>query len=143
MGGQAEQEVLQAANSLIARFAPHDSEGYFAAFDPKATFIFHATPRLLESREEYRALWRDWEKSGFRILGCRSSESLVHVFGETAIFTHRVETQLVLGEVEQATIERETIIFRRQNDGRWQAVHEHLSPCGDNSREKFKAGASK
>ncbi|MCF3948298.1 nuclear transport factor 2 family protein [Acidiphilium sp. AL] len=131
MDGQAEHEVLQAANTLVARFAAHDTEGYFAAFAPEATFIFHATPRFLESRDAYRALWRDWEASGFRILDCRSFEPLVRVYGETAIFTHRVETRLISDSVEQTAMERETIVFRRQDDGGWRAVHEHLSPCGD------------
>ncbi|HEX7391060.1 MAG TPA: nuclear transport factor 2 family protein [Acidiphilium sp.] len=131
MQAQAQTEVLQAAHELVAHFAAHDTENYFAAFAPEATFIFHTTPQPLDSREAYRALWRDWEADGFRILDCRSFEPHIRVHGDVAIFTHRVETRLTTGGVEQTTTERETIVFQRQDDKRWLAIHEHLSPCND------------
>lgn len=130
MQTQTEADVLCAARELVAHFAAHDTENYFAAFAPEATFIFHTTPHPLNSREAYRALWRDWEAGGFRILDCRSSEPHIRVHDDIAIFTHRVETRLIADGAEQTALERETIVFRRGNDGRWLAIHEHLSPCG-------------
>jgi ketosteroid isomerase-like protein len=41
---------------------------------------------------------------------------------ETHGFDHISETETEQGE-------RETIVFRREPDGRWLAVHEHLSPA--------------
>ncbi|WP_287799429.1 nuclear transport factor 2 family protein [Acidiphilium sp.] len=129
MSAQAEAEVRRAAQELVARFAAHDTENYFAVFAPEASFIFHTTPQPLPSREAYRALWRAWEADGFRVLGCESFEPDIRVHGDVAIFTHRVETRLTAGGAEQAALERETIVFRRGPDGRWLAIHEHLSPC--------------
>jgi ketosteroid isomerase-like protein len=51
------------------------------------------------------------------------------VHGETAIFTHRIETRLAFGPDETTASERETIVFCRQENGNWLAIHEHLSPA--------------
>ncbi len=48
--------------------------------------------------------------------------------GDVAVFTHRVSTRALSGGEEVTTDERETIVFRREADGRWLAIHEHLSP---------------
>ena len=121
--------VLRKAAELVARFGAHDTEAYFAAFAPDASFIFYATPDILYSRAAYRQLWTLWEsRDGFRVLGCRSTEPHVAVHGDTAIFTHRVETQLAFGTDKITTEERETIVFQQQEDGTWLAIHEHLSP---------------
>lgn len=115
----------QAAVDLIAAFGSHDTRGYFEAFAPEATFLFHAEPALLPSRAAYEALWRQWESEGFQILSCVSVDPRIDVItDDVAVFTHRVRTRLS-GEEEQR--ERETIIFRRQSDGRWLGIHEHLS----------------
>ena len=45
-----------------------------------------------------------------------------------AVFTHQVHTTVNTGQDEESLDERETIVFRREDDGRWLAVHEHLSP---------------
>ena len=46
-----------------------------------------------------------------------------------AIFSHDVATRLRIQGTESLNHERETIVFRReQQQGRWLAVHEHLSP---------------
>ncbi len=125
----AAETVLQTAAHLVARFGAHDTEAYFAAFAPDASFIFHSTPEILYSRAAYRDLWQIWERrDGFRVLGCISTEPSVRIHGDTAIFTHRVETRLAFGPDETTANERETIIFRRQEDGNWLAIHEHLSP---------------
>jgi len=130
MSGMVEAEVLEVAAELVASFGAHDVEAYFAAFASDATFIFHSTPEILYSRAAYEQLWQTWEsRDGFRVLGCRSTEPRVAVHGDTAIFTHRVVTRLAFGPDETTTNERETIVFRRQQDRSWLAIHEHLSPA--------------
>jgi ketosteroid isomerase-like protein len=75
-------------------------------------------------------VWDGWETDGFHVLSCRSSDQHVEVLGDdTAVFTHRVHTAVRTGEVEETLDERETIVFRRETNGRWLAVHEHLSPA--------------
>ncbi|GLR67950.1 hypothetical protein GCM10010909_26310 [Acidocella aquatica] len=130
MSAQGEEAaVLRAAAHLVACFAAHDTAGYFAAFAPEASFIFHSTAEVLPSRAAYEALWRRWEREdGFRVLACESFEQRVSILSGIAIFTHRVETRLAFGADEQQSAERETIIFQRQPGGGWLAVHEHLSP---------------
>jgi ketosteroid isomerase-like protein len=51
----------------------------------------------------------------------------VQVAGDAAVFTHRVATRAMSGGDEVASDERETIVFRRDADRRWLAIHEHLS----------------
>lgn len=120
--------VTAAADRLVEAFGRHDVEAYFAAFAENATFIFHNLDRVLTSRDAYRAEWRLWEeRDGFRVLGCHSSEQRIQLAGDTAIFTHRVETQVELGGEPMETEERETIVFQQDQQGAWLAVHEHLS----------------
>lgn len=123
----AESQVRQAAAELVAAFAAHDTDRYFSAFAPDATFLFHTSPRLFASREEYWAEWLRWEADGFRVLGCHTLDTQVQVAGDAvAVLTHRVRTRLH-GAAEELR-ERETVVFRREPGGRWLAVHEHLSP---------------
>ncbi|GAA1641297.1 YybH family protein [Actinoplanes couchii] len=117
---------LDAARRLVAAFAAHDTAGYFGCFAADATFLFHTTPGLLRSRSDYEQLWYGWERDGFRVLSCDSSDQHVQEYGDTAIFTHRVRTTVFLEGSEQILSERETIVFRRDGDT-WLAVHEHLS----------------
>ena len=123
-----EQEVLDAAASLVDAFARHDVSAYFAAFRPDATFCFHTHPEVLRSRAEYEELWRSWEDDGFRVLGCTSTDQHVQPLGEVAVFTHHVATRLRTAGAEESLQERETIVFARGDTG-WLAVHEHLSPA--------------
>lgn len=123
-----EDAVLAAADRLVAAFASHDRERYFAAFAPEATFIFHNLDRALKSRAEYEAEWTLWEtRDGFRVKTCRSTERNVQIAGPVAIFTHSVETELTFNGEPVSSKERETIVFEKQEDG-WLAIHEHLSP---------------
>ncbi|MFF3413654.1 YybH family protein [Streptomyces sp. NPDC002698] len=123
------QEVRAAADGLVAAFAEGRLDDYFGAFAPDATFVFHTTPQRLGSTAEYRALWQRWvEQDGFRVLGCTSSAQLVQPFGDTAVFSHDVETRVATNAGEETAHERETIVFARSADGAWLAVHEHLSP---------------
>lgn len=125
-----EQDVLSAAASLVDAFGRHDPDAYFAAFRPDATFCFYTHPQSLRSRAEYEQLWATWERDGFRVLSCASSEQQVQNLSDVAVFTHRVATRVRFGGVEQSLDERETIVFTRGASG-WLAVHEHLSPVSD------------
>ena len=56
------------------------------------------------------------------------ARSHVQTLGDAAIFAHRVLTRSTSNGGEIETDERETIVFQRQLDRSWLAVHEHLSP---------------
>lgn len=127
MASVQELEVHAAAQKLVAAFAGHDTEQYFQAFAPDATFVFHNVPGRLDSRAAYRALWNNWEADGFRVLSCESSEQHVQCMGDVAIFMHSVSTRVRFGTQETHSQERETIVFKRDGSNGWLAVHEHLS----------------
>ena len=123
-----EAEVLTAAAAIIKAFGNNDRDTYFTLFDPAATFIFYSTPYRLNDVVAYQKEWTKWEKeSGFRVRSCKSSDPRVQLFGDTAIFTHSVSTDISTTQGNSTLNERETIVFHRIN-GRWIAVHEHLSP---------------
>ena len=128
-------EVLAAANALVEAFGAHDTVAYFASFAPDATFVFHTTEQPLRSRAAYEELWATWEQEdGFRVLSCRSSDQHVQLLADdVAVITHRVLTVVRDGGAEEADEEIETIVFRRDGDRRWLAVHEHLSPAPDSA----------
>lgn len=142
--GPVEREVLASAAALVAAFGAHDTAAYFDSFAADATFVFYTHPEPLRSRAAYEELWATWEADGFRVVSCESSDRHVQVLGEDlAVFTHRVHTVVRTPGVDGAENgaadaaadaaaepldERETIVFRREPDGRWVAVHEHLSP---------------
>lgn len=128
----ARRQVLEAADALVAAFARNDTEAYFAAFSEDATFIFHTTPGVLESRAAYRAVWDGWQRDGLRVLECRSGNRHLSLLGPVAIFTHDVATRLLLGGETVDSLERETIVFRQeQENAPWLACHEHLSAMPD------------
>jgi ketosteroid isomerase-like protein len=125
-----ERQVLQAADRLVAAFGGGRVDDYFACFHPEATFVFYTTDHRLESSAAWRELWGSLEREeGFRVLECRSSARRVQDLGESAVFTHDVETRVSTRAGEETLRERETIVFARQTDGGWLAVHEHLSPA--------------
>ncbi len=123
-------QVLAAADACVAAFGAHDASAYFACFDADATFVFHTTPGVLVGRVAWECEWERLEREeGFRVLGCSSTDRRVQVVGDVAVFNHSVATRIRTnagGEEELA--ERETIVFARQPDGAWLAIHEHLSP---------------
>ena len=126
----AQDEVRRAAEALVSAFGSGDLDGYFACFAPDATFLFHATDRLLRSTEEYRREWARWvADDGFRVVDCSSTDALIQLIGATAVFTHHVRTTVETTDGQDVLRERETIVFARQDDGRWLGVHEHLSPA--------------
>jgi len=119
------------ADSLVAAFAASDADRYFAHFDPEATFLFHDTDHLVESRADYEAMWSEWEReAGFRVLNCTSTDQRVREHGDLAVFTHSVHTVRLLHDAEDEVFERETIVMRRVGD-MWTCIHEHLSPAPD------------
>ena len=77
-GIEASTEVAAAAAAIVAAFGRNDPQAYFTCFAPEATFIFHTTPRRLNSRAEYQAEWAKWVKDdGFRVRSCKSTDSRV------------------------------------------------------------------
>ena len=127
-----ELQVLGAANRLVAAFGEGRVDDYFALFHPEATFVFYTTDHRLESTAAWRELWRSLEEEeDFKVLECHSSARRVQDLGETAVFTHDVETRVSTRAAGEETLrERETIVFVRAESGAWLAVHEHLSPAG-------------
>jgi len=119
--------VLQAAADLVTAFAQNDREAYFGAFSADATFVFYTLQQPLLSRDAYQALWDSWRLEGFEVLSCTSSNAHVSLQGDVAIFIHDVATELRMQGEQSFSQERETIVFRREQQGRWLACHEHLS----------------
>jgi ketosteroid isomerase-like protein len=120
--------VLAAAARLVGAFGAHDTAAYFGSFAAGATFVFHSHERPLRTRRDYELLWYGWERDGFRVLSCQSTDQHVQVLGDTAVFTHAVKTRVSTAGAEETLNERETIVFERTESG-WLAVHEHLSPA--------------
>jgi ketosteroid isomerase-like protein len=120
-------QVLRAADDLVAAFAATDTDAYFSCFAPEATFVFYPEPTRLDDRSAYEKTWASWLTGGWRVESCSSSDRLVQIYGDTAVFTHTVDTVTSVDTQRTATRERETIVFVRTGD-RLIAVHEHLSP---------------
>jgi len=120
--------VVEASKAIVSAFGQDDPDAYFKLFAPDATFIFHTTQRRLEDRRAYELEWATWRRDlGFRVRSCTSSNQRVQLFGEVAILSHDVRTEITTNEGDATLMERETIVFHRRG-GRWIAVHEHLSP---------------
>ena len=128
--GDDESEVRAAAERLVAAFGSGRLDDYSACFAEDASFIFHNTSERLEMVDAYWRLWDQWvREDGFGVTRCISSGVRVHVLGDTAVFLHNVVTDIVSRAGPETLHERETIVsFVRHSDGRWLAVHEHLSP---------------
>ena len=136
----SEEDVLEAAAHLVAAFAGTDTDAYFAAFAPDATFVFHPEPQRLESRAAYEALWASWLAGGWSVTACTSTDARVQIFGNSAVFSHTVTTTAGTTGAQETTTERETIVFTRSGN-RILAVHEHLSTAPDPGLEPVDAGA--
>jgi ketosteroid isomerase-like protein len=123
-----EDEVREAVERLVTAFGEGRLDDYFACFAPDATFVFYTTPERLDSPQAYLQLWDRWvAEDGFRVRACRTSDTRVQLAGDVAIVTHDVETEVSTNDGDDTLRERETIVFAPR-DGRWLAVHEHLSP---------------
>jgi ketosteroid isomerase-like protein len=126
----SEREIEDAAERLVAAFGEGRLDDYFACFHPGCSFFFYTTGRRLESVADYRNEWSHWvAEFGLEILGCRTSDTRIQVWGDIGVLTHSVETRQRTGGEEGTVHERETIVFARRPDGRWLGVHEHLSPA--------------
>jgi hypothetical protein len=89
-----EQEVLAAAEALVADYGAGGVDAYFERLDPEAVFIFYTAPHRLESREAYRTTWDRWvAEDGFRVLECKASNQVVQGLGpDAAVLSHDVVT---------------------------------------------------
>jgi ketosteroid isomerase-like protein len=121
------EEVTSAAERIVAAYSAMDEDAYFGSFDPQATFLFHATPERLNSRDDYEEQWRTWVSEGWKVIGCHSSDPFIQIYGTTAVFSHSVATTTEERGRRAVTEERETIVFTRAGSGGIKAVHEHLS----------------
>lgn len=126
------QEVLAAAAKIVNAFAATNTEEYFSLFAPEASFIFHPETSRLDDRASYETLWKSWLADGWQVTSCESSDQLVQVFPGGAVFSHTVATSVRSGldpanYVTDSYVERESIIFRLEEDGSLLAIHEHLS----------------
>jgi ketosteroid isomerase-like protein len=129
MDTDSEVQVLRAADNLVSAFGNSFFDIYFACFTDDATFILYFLPRRLESLAEWHAELEKWSRDGNRIISCTSSNRRVDLLtSDVAIFSHDVVTVERTADGQKITLdERETIVFQRQPDSRWLAVHEHLS----------------
>jgi uncharacterized protein (TIGR02246 family) len=120
-------EVVDASKAIVSAFGSDDPDTYFKFFAPDATFTFYNAPSRLQDRAAYEREWASWRRDiGFKVRSCTSSAQHVQIFGEIAILTHLVQTETTTNTGDEKASERETIVFHRR-DGRWLAVHEHLS----------------
>ena len=127
MPSETEAQALAAIDAVIDDFGNNRVEAYFARFAEDATFVFHTSPRRLESRAEYEALWAEWQRDdAFEVVSCTSSDRRVQVLSNVAVFSHSVETVARISGALETQHERESIIMELR-DGVWLCVHEHLS----------------
>lgn len=130
-----EEQVLAAADTIVAAFTATNTEAYFEGFTPDATFIFHPEDARLGSRAEYETLWASWLADGWRVTACRSSDRLVQSFPGGAVFSHTVNTSIDSADGPASYTERETIVFRVSEDASLVAIHEHLSTVPESSSD--------
>jgi ketosteroid isomerase-like protein len=111
-GADPAAEVVDASKAIITAFGRNDPDAYFKLFDPEATFIFYTTPQRLESCSAYEQEWAAWRRNlGFRVRSCTSSDQRVQLFGDVAILTHLVRTEITTKNGDETLHERETIVF--------------------------------
>lgn len=127
MNTPTEQQVLDAADAIVAAFEATDTDAYFTGFAEDASFIFHPEDARLNSRAEYEAVWAGWLADGWRVTSCASSDRLVQTFPGGAVFSHTVATSVDSNAGPDSYVERETIVFKDSGGGSLVAIHEHLS----------------
>ncbi len=74
-------------------------------------------------------------RAGWRVEECESTDRLVQIVGDSAVFSHSVRTVTSEAGHRTTVLERESIVFARV-DGRVLAVHEHLSPAPQLAQQK-------
>jgi hypothetical protein len=120
-------EVRAAAERLMEAFSTGTRTATSAASIRMPRSLFHGVEPI-GSRDEYRALVRTWkDEHGFQVLSPTSHDPDVRVFDDTAILTHGVTTVQMWDGEESNLHERGSIVFQRQGEGRWLAIHEYLS----------------
>lgn len=124
----SEQMVLEAAAGIVDAFSATDTERYFAAFAPEASFAFHTEATRLQNRAAYETLWASWLAGGWQVTACLSTNPQVQVFPGGAVFCHDVDTSITVDGQAASYRERETIVFRLEAPESLIALHEHLSP---------------
>lgn len=123
-----EDQIEETIERIVTAFGGGRLDEYFGSFHPDCTFVFHNAERRLESVDDYRRLWQRWvDEDGFEVLECWTTETRIQVWDDVAVVTHTVFTKIRTREGEEDLRERETIVLARQPDGRWLAIHEHLS----------------
>jgi len=122
-------DVKKTAADLIGHFGSARVKEYFECFSQSADFIFYTHTERLKSRKAYEVLWKTWEaEMNFKVLLCTSTNQDIKLVGNVvAIFTHDVSTDISTNDGLYTVAERETIVFELV-DGKWIAIHEHLSP---------------
>jgi hypothetical protein len=68
------EDVTSAADRILAANSATDVDTYFGSFGPQATFLFHATPERLNSRDLYEEQWRTWVSEGWKLIGCQAAQ---------------------------------------------------------------------
>jgi len=125
-----EREVREAVEAIVRAFSDGRVDDYFSFFHPDCSFVFYTNERRLNSPVEYRSLWERWvAEDGFEVRSCLTRDKRVQLWGDSAVVTHEVETHVSTHSSEDVLFEHETIVLVRAADGRWLAVHEHLSPA--------------
>jgi ketosteroid isomerase-like protein len=126
----AVEDVKKTAAELVGHFGASRVREYFECFSESADFIFYTHSERLTSRKAYEDLWKTWEtEMNFKVLSCESTGQNIRIVANSiAIFTHNVSTKISTNDGTDTVLERETIIFELI-DGRWIAIHEHLSPA--------------
>lgn len=121
------RQVRDAYDRLMKAFESANTQDYFDCFHERASFVFPGEA-VLDSREAYRSTWSRWQREGLRFTGVVTDDVRVCVIGDTAVVTHSIQTTVEADGETTVDRERETIVFSNV-DGRWLAVHEHLSPA--------------
>jgi len=118
--------VREAYDRLMGAFSSADTDEYLECFHADASFVFPGES-VFDSRDAYRSAWLRWQREGVRFTDVVADDIRVRVIGTTAVVTHRIQTTVEAEGETSVDRERETIVFSNV-DGRWLAVHEHLSP---------------
>lgn len=123
----AAKQVRNAYERLMSAFTGASTDAYFDCFHDDASFVFPGEP-VLDSRAAYRSTWSRWQREGVRFTNVVTDDVRIRVVGSTAVVTHSIQTTVDADGKTTVDRERESIVFSNV-DGRWLAVHEHLSPA--------------
>ena len=120
--------VIATYEQLVSSFREGRWDEKFTYFAPEATIVDGG--RFFGSLDEYRSAWNRWASQHDELPVPASVETTVvklQLFGEVAVLTHAIDGR---EEVDADEIEREieTIVFAKEQDGRWRIVHQHIAP---------------